>query len=54
MEPEPEPTPVHAEPVHEPGDVRDLMRQKLFTNLASVGGLADLGDLAHIAGAVLW
>ena len=47
MEPEPEPTPVQAEPVHEPGDVRDLMRQKLFTNLASVGGLADLGDLAH-------
>ena len=44
---EPEPTLVPAEPVHEPEDARGLMRQKLFTNLAAVGGLADLGDLAR-------
>ena len=44
---EPEPAAVPAEPVHEPEDNRDLMRHKLFTNLAAVGGLADLGELAH-------
>ena len=44
---EPEPTLVPAEPVHEPEDVRGVTRQKLFANLAAVGGLADLGDLAR-------
>jgi hypothetical protein len=48
---EPEPAVVPAEPVHEPEDNRDLMRHKLFTNLAAVGGLADLGELAAGLGA---
>ena len=44
---EPEPTLVAAEPVHEPENVRALMRQKLVANLAAVGGLTELCDLAH-------
>ena len=44
---EPEPTLVHAEPVHEPEDIRSAMRQKLATNLAAVGCLADLSAFAH-------
>ena len=42
-----EPMLVPAEPVHEPMDVRSLMRQKVFTNVAAVGGLTELCDLAH-------
>ena len=42
-----EPTSLAAEPVHTLKDVRDFMRQKVFTNLVAVGGLADLGELAH-------
>ena len=44
---EPEPTLVPAEPIHEPEDGRGVMRQKIFANIAAVGGLADLCDLAH-------
>ena len=44
---EPELTLVAAEPVHEPENVRALMRQKLVANLAAVGGLTELCDLAH-------
>ena len=43
-----EPTLVPAEPVHdEPTDFRGAMRHQLHANLAAVGGLADLSDLAR-------